>query len=242
MICHIVSHRCNGYQQNASLFPGLYATIDAMDEWTITRVLPLLCARLHPLSAADSLIARVQGERAQARLAAVLVALFVHDGLTHLLVIRRASTLRAHGGEIGFPGGAHEPEDGSLVSTALREAREEIGLPSERIEVLGLLPAVLTVVSNFLILPVVATLPAGPGPLLLQASEVAEVIFLPVHALADPQIAHTEIWTRGEVARAVYFYDYGALRIWGATGRMLRTLLQLLTPPLSEPDEQASPP
>lgn len=240
MICHIVSHRCNGYQQNASLFPGLYATIGSMDIWHITRVLSVLRARLHPLAAADSLIARVQGEQGYPRLAAVLLALFVHEGRTHLLVIRRASTLRAHSGEIAFPGGASEAEDGSLVTTALREAWEEIGLSSERVEVLGLLPAVLTVVSNFLILPVVASLPAGPGPLLPQTSEVAEVIFLPVHALADPQIVHTEIWTRDGVARAVPFYDYGALRIWGATGRMLTALLQMLAHPLPGPDEQAS--
>jgi 8-oxo-dGTP pyrophosphatase MutT (NUDIX family) len=206
-----------------------------MDTWQITA----LRARLHPLQAADSLVAGVQTEQPQARRAAVLVALFVQDGATHLLVIRRASTLRAHSGEMGFPGGAYEDGDGSLVTTALREACEEIGLAPERVEVLGLLPPVFTVVSNFFILPVVASLPAGPGQLVLQTSEVAEVFFLPVHALADPQIAHTEIWTRGGIAHPVYFYDYGALRIWGATGRILTTLLQLLAPP--EPDRQGRP-
>jgi 8-oxo-dGTP pyrophosphatase MutT (NUDIX family) len=212
-----------------------------MNVRNITQVLTVLRARLHPLAAADSLVDVVEGERPQARRAAVLIALFVREGDTHMILIRRASTLRAHSGEIAFPGGSYEAGDGSLVSTALREAYEEIGLAPERVELLGLLPPVFTVVSNFFILPVVASLPAGPGQLLLQPGEVAEVLLLPVHALADPQIAHTEIWTRGGIARPVYFYDYGALRIWGATGRMLNALLQLVTTPLCGLDEQARP-
>jgi hypothetical protein len=97
--------------------------------------------------------------------------------------------------------------------------------------VLGLLSPVFTVVSNFLILPVVAYLPSGPGPLLVAVDEVAEVLLLPLNALADPEIAHTEIWSDGERTRPVYFYDYGSLRIWGATGRILAGLLKLLQEP-----------
>jgi hypothetical protein len=62
----------------------------------------------------------------------------------------------------------------------------------------------------------------------LQASEVAELLPLPLRALADPGIAHTEQWTRGGLTRTVYFYDYGAYRIWGATGRILTMLLSIL--------------
>jgi 8-oxo-dGTP pyrophosphatase MutT (NUDIX family) len=202
-----------------------------MDVRNIAQVLAALRARLYPLSAADSLVDLLEGERPEARKAAVLIALFGRDGETHVAFIRRASTLRAHGGEIAFPGGSFEVEDGSLVATALREAHEEIGLAPERVEVLGLLQPVFTVVSNFLIVPVVAFLPTGPGRLSAQAGEVAEVLLLPLHALADPAIAHTEIWTRDGVARPVHFYDYGSLRIWGATGRILHALLQHLTIP-----------
>jgi len=202
-----------------------------MDVRNIAQVLAALRARLYPLSSADSLVDLLEGERPEARKAAVLIALFGQDGETHVAFIRRASTLRAHGGEIAFPGGSFEVGDGSLVATALREAYEEIGLAPERVEVLGLLQPVFTVVSNFLIVPVVAFLPTGPGRLSAQAGEVAEVLLLPLHALADPAIAHTEIWTRDGVARPVHFYDYGSLRIWGATGRILHALLQHLTIP-----------
>lgn len=202
-----------------------------MDLRDIAQVLAALRARLYPVTAADSLIDVLEGERPDARRAAVLIALFVQDGETHVAFIRRASTLRAHSGEIAFPGGSYETGDGSLVATALREAHEEIGLLPQRVEVLGLLQPVFTVVSNFLIVPVVACLPEGPGELCAQASEVAEVLLLPLHALADPAIAHTEVWTRAGIARPVYFYDYGSLRIWGATGRILRSLLHLLASP-----------
>jgi len=216
-------------QAKASFFARVYATIEPMDLRDISQVLPILRARLQPVHSADSLVDVLEGERPDARKAAVLLALFVQNEEIHLLFIRRASTLRAHSGEIAFPGGSFDPEDTSLVSTALREAAEEIGLLPARVEVLGLLNPVFTVVSNFLIMPVVAYLPSGPGQLFAQASEVAEVLPLPLLALADPAIAHTEVWTSGGRTRTVYFYDYGSLRIWGATGRILSNLLALLS-------------
>lgn len=206
----------------------VYATIRAMDLHDISQVLPILRARLQPLDASSALVDVLEGEQPDARKSAVLLALFEQDGETHLAFIRRAATLRAHGGEIAFPGGSYDQEDASLVATALREASEEIALSPTRVAVLGLLAPVFTVVSNFLILPVVAYLPAGPGPLLAQPSEVAEVLLLPLNALANPAIVHTEVWNNGGRTRQVYFYDYGSLRIWGATGRILASLLTLL--------------
>lgn len=208
-------------------WPGLWYN-HVMNLCDISQVLPVLRARLRPLETASALVDVLEGERPDARKSAVLLALFKQEGTTHLAFIRRAATLRAHSGEIAFPGGSYDEEDGSLVATALREAFEEVGLSSERVEVLGLLAPVFTVVSNFLILPVVAYLSAGPGPLLAQPGEVAEILFLPLHDLADPAIAHTEIWSNGGRTRPVYFYDYGSLRIWGATGRILDSLLTLL--------------
>jgi 8-oxo-dGTP pyrophosphatase MutT (NUDIX family) len=181
------------------------------------------------VSKADRLVDVLEGERRDARKAAVLIALFVQDEEVQLIFIRRASTLRSHSGEIAFPGGSYDVTDASLVHTALREAEEEIALSPARVEVLGLLSPVFTVVSNFLIMPVVAYLPLGPGTLLASASEVAEVLPLPLSALSDATIAHTELWTRGTQTRTVYFYDYGSLRIWGATGRLLNNLLDLLS-------------
>lgn len=194
----------------------------------IEEVIRLLREQLLPIEQAETLIDVLEGERPQARRAAVLLCIFEKEDRAHTVFIRRASTLRSHSGEIAFPGGGVDPADLSAVMTALREAQEEIGLDPAFVEVLGVLPPVFTIVSNYLITPVVAFLPQGLGELHLQASEVTELIIAPLASLADPEIAHTEEWTRGGLTRVVYFYDYGSYRIWGATGRMLNALLVLL--------------
>ncbi len=199
-----------------------------MDVLNTANVLRILRMSLGSAERAAVQVDAVEGYRAGARRSAVLLPLFEVQGELHLAFIRRASTLRSHSGEIAFPGGKVEPMDVSLVMTALREAQEEIGLDATSVEVLGVLPPVFTVISNYLITPVVAYLPRGLGTIQLQASEVAELLQASVRGLADPAIAHTERWMRGEKARTVYFYDYGTYRIWGATGRILAALLEMV--------------
>jgi 8-oxo-dGTP pyrophosphatase MutT (NUDIX family) len=165
-----------------------------------------------------------------ARTAAVLAPLYPVNGQPHLLFTRRTAHLRAHSGEISFPGGSHDPTDESLVDTALREAHEELALDRSRVAVLGPLPPVFTVVSNFLVAPYAGWLPEGLPPLVPNPHEVAEVIEAPLAALADPAIFHEELWMRGGIARPVLFYDLGPYRIWGLTGRILHSLLALLPP------------
>jgi 8-oxo-dGTP pyrophosphatase MutT (NUDIX family) len=201
---------------------------DDMDLHNITEVVTALRVRLEPVEQAERMIASLLAMQPQARLASVLVPLFVYEGQPALAFIRRSQELRSHSGEIAFPGGGVEPLDGSPVETALREAQEEIGLDPAQVEVLNTLPPLFTSVSNYLITPVVAFLPRGLGTLRLQESEVAEVILAPLAALADPTIFHAEEWIRGGRPHTVYFYDYGPYRIWGATARMVKTLLDLL--------------
>ena len=191
-------------------------------------VIAILKERLEPPEHADSLAALIEAQYPHAREAAVLLGLFDYAGQTHLAFVRRAATLRSHSGEIAFPGGAVDPGDDSVIMTALREAREEIGLDPARVEVLGVLPPGFTAVSNFVIIPVVAFLPQGLGALSLQEAEVTELILASLQGLADPAIFRTEEWTRGGVTRTVYFYEYGSYTIWGATARMLNALLQVL--------------
>ena len=194
----------------------------------IRQVVQTLRERLEPVEHANILPDAVEGLLPHARKAAVLLAIFEQEGAPYLVFIRRASTLRAHSGEIAFPGGGADLTDTSPVMTALREAQEEIGLDPVRVEVLGVLSPVFTVVSNYMILPVVAFLPHGLGEVQLQTTEVTELILIPLHGLVDPTISHTEEWTRGGLTRIVHFYDYGPYRIWGATGRILNALLEVL--------------
>jgi len=164
----------------------------------------------------------------QPRDAAVLLPLYARDHVPHLLFTQRAATLRAHRGEISFPGGSRDPADRSLWETALRESGEEIGLDPRRVQLLGALPPVPTVVSNFLVMPFVGFLPHGPGPLRPNPAEVAMVLEVPLPALANPAIFHVEYWTRGGAPHPIYFFDYGSSRIWGFTARVLYVLFQLL--------------
>ena len=202
--------------------------MDVLNTANISDVLRVLRAHLLPVKNASSQADHVEGPRPDAYRAAVLIPVFELHSETYLAFIRRASTLRSHGGEIAFPGGKFEHGESFPVMTALREAQEEIGLDPASIEVLGLLPPVFTVVSNYLITPVVAYLPSGLGTLTLQSSEVTEVILAPLRQLSDPAIARTEQWSRSGKVRTIYFYTYNTYQIWGATGRMLATFLEFL--------------
>jgi 8-oxo-dGTP pyrophosphatase MutT (NUDIX family) len=172
------------------------------------------------------------------RIAAVLAPLYVREGRPYLLFTRRAATLKSHRGEISFPGGSRDPTDVTLAETALRETEEEIGLHPAQVTLLGTLEPVVTVVSNFTILPFVGILPAGPGTLLLNPAEVDEVIEAPLDDLADPAIFHSEVWVRSGEPHRVYFFEYGRHRIWGATARMLVSFLDLLGDEMPRADSE----
>jgi 8-oxo-dGTP pyrophosphatase MutT (NUDIX family) len=159
------------------------------------------------------------------RLAAVL-ALVVEGPERSIVFTERSATLRRHPGEVSFPGGLCEPEDASLVETALREAEEEIGLDRTAPLVLGALTAVHTFVSGILVAPFVAVIPDLPT-LAPVDGEIARVLTVPVASLmaAEREIA----WTRPGGARwDGWLYEVEGGTIWGATGRMLHELLALL--------------
>jgi 8-oxo-dGTP pyrophosphatase MutT (NUDIX family) len=163
-----------------------------------------------------------------AREAAVLAPLYALSGRPYLLFTRRTTQLRQHGGEISLPGGSRDPGDDTLLMTALRETYEELALDVARVEAVGALEAVFSAVSNFLVTPYVGWLGEGAPRIEPNPAEVAEIIYAPLHALADPAIFHEEIWRRGGVEHTIYFFDLGPHRIWGLTGRILRSLLALL--------------
>ena len=163
---------------------------------------------------------------AQLRESAVLAPLFLREGEPWLLFTKRPTTLRRHAGQISFPGGARDDEDPTPLHTALRETQEELGIPEERVEVLGMLDELPTITS-FRIVPFVGAIPEGltlrPNP-----EEIAEVIEVPVRALLSPSLPRVEMWNVMEKEREVYFYDYGAHVIWGATARILKDLLAII--------------
>lgn len=116
--------------------------------------------------------------------AAVLVPLVQRPGGLHVLLTQRATHLRDHAGQISFPGGRAEPEDGSPERTALREAEEEVGLDERYVDVLGQLPVYRTVTA-YEVTPVVGLIRPGFS-LRLDAFEVAEAFEVPLAFLMDP--------------------------------------------------------
>ena len=168
------------------------------------------------------------------REAAVLVPLFIRQQTPYILFTRRPETLRTHAGQISFPGGTRDPEDMTPLHTALREAHEELGIPPERVEVLGMLDESPTVTS-FRITPFVGAIPSDIAyqP---SALEIDEVIEVPLAHLRQPAIHRVEQRPYGGRVYDVYFYEYGTHVIWGATAYILKNLLQLISdiplPPL----------
>jgi len=163
---------------------------------------------------------------------AVLVPLLHKEGGWHVLVTLRTENVEHHKGQISFPGGACESGDRGRPGTALREAFEEIGLPPESVQVLGLLDDMRTV-TGFVITPVVGVIP-HPFAYRLNRTEVAEVVEVPLSFLCDPAHLRRETREYGGQVREVYLWDYGPYLIWGATAHILKGLLSLVQePPIS---------
>jgi 8-oxo-dGTP pyrophosphatase MutT (NUDIX family) len=158
------------------------------------------------------------------RAAAVLVPILTAAPEPRLVFTRRTDTLSRHAGEISFPGGlADEGED--LAEAALREAREELGLASSEVELLGALPPVHTRVSGILIVPFVGLVGKDPR-LTPNAGEIAEVLEYPLARLRAAG-AETELEWGGERFQT-FAYNMGEQLIWGATARILWSFLDLL--------------
>ncbi len=156
--------------------------------------------------------------------AAVLIPLF-WDGRGPVVVFtERHADLRKHAGEISFPGGRRDPGE-DLLDTALREAEEEISLPTVDVKVLGALPPIGTFVSGFTVYPFVGMIPAGVGWVLAE-NEVAQVLEFPV---ADLRRAHRRerLLRKGVPVRTDTYTLEGHL-IWGATARITHDLLARL--------------
>ena len=160
------------------------------------------------------------------RPAAVLVPIVLRQPEPTLLLTRRTDHLHHHPGQVSFPGGRVEEQDGSPVETALRETEEEIRLRRQHIELLGCLPQYRTG-TGFDVTPVVG-LVTPPFELVPDEFEVAEVFEVPLSFLLDVnnhQLHRAEV--RGHL-REYYAMPYGDYFIWGATAGMIVSLQRFL--------------
>lgn len=179
------------------------------------------------LDAALSRRPRLTLDRSDLVSAAVLVPITDHGG-PHVVFTKKTSGVPHHKGQFSFPGGVVETRDGSRVETALREAWEEIRLPAEAVEVLGLLDDTPTRATNFVITPVVGIV-RDPVEFKPDGREIERVIEVPLATLRDPAILRTEMWERDGEPHPVLFYQVSDEDlVWGATARILSQFLALL--------------
>ena len=164
--------------------------------------------------------------------AGVLVPVYRDDSGDLRVVVVRRTERGIHGGQLAFPGGKREPDDGSLAETALREAHEETGIVPRKTEMLAPLPTVDTVVSGYRIHPFLGRI-VPPEEWRPQPEEIEEVIVTRLSDFLDPGAHAVETWQLDGWPRPlrIGFYRVGPHKLWGATYRILHELLPRLLKP-----------
>jgi 8-oxo-dGTP pyrophosphatase MutT (NUDIX family) len=181
-------------------------------------------APAHALGLSDGF--RMPGREGPLVPAAVLVPLVNRPEGLQVLLTERAAHLPDHPGQISFPGGRVEPDDADDAAAALREAHEEVGLPPERVEILGELASYDTV-TGYRVRPVVGWL-EPPLDLVPDPLEVASVFEVPLEFLLDPANHLRHFRMLGDLRRDYWAMPYGERYIWGATAAMLLILERTL--------------
>lgn len=164
-----------------------------------------------------------------ARLSAVLMLLYPHEGRWLLPFMRRAQDGRVHGGQISLPGGKQDPEDPDVRYTALRETEEEFGIPREQPQWLGPLTEIYIPPSKFLVYPQLAVMQERPA-FYPDTREVDAIIEVELSQFLDPTRKgwHRVDVFRGQVIEAPGYTVNGGELIWGGTAMMLAELAELL--------------
>ncbi|MGK5087659.1 CoA pyrophosphatase [Bdellovibrionota bacterium FG-2] len=163
--------------------------------------------------------------------AAVLV-LFGLGGEAQILITRRAESVETHKGQMAFPGGKCEQNEIGApgeIYAALRETHEEVGIAPSQVEILGILPKLWTI-TGFWVTPVVGVLTVPIQEIVLTPSraEIADVFWVPLSKLQARDTYRKEFVSVGSIRYPTHVFQVGEHRIWGATGSMLRNILDRL--------------
>ena len=161
------------------------------------------------------------------RAAAVIIPLLQHEGRWQVLLTHRSEALVEHRGQVAFPGGAREPQDEDLKSTALREMHEEIGVDPADVIVFGHLGD-MSIITGYKVRPFVGQIP-WPYELSLSDEEVESAFIIPLDWLVDPD--HRTVEYRSYAGRefpVIFFDHFEGHQLWGASAEMTLSLLDAL--------------
>lgn len=163
----------------------------------------------------------VEDSEASLRKASVLIPVTRHDASneSHIVLTVRSENLNTHAGQISLPGGSQDKQDVDAVATALRESEEEIGLPGNKVDVIGQLGDI-ALPSGFQVTPIVGLIESGlqlrPCPI-----EVAEIFHAPLSLVLDMEAYSSSLRTYNNIQRKILELQYENYRIWGATAAIL---------------------
>ncbi|HEY3278654.1 MAG TPA: CoA pyrophosphatase [Syntrophorhabdaceae bacterium] len=162
----------------------------------------------------------------QAICAGVVMPIFEKDGADFIVLTKRSDKVRIHKGEVSFPGGMCEDDDGNTMNTALRECCEEIGVSAKDVEIIGKMDDMVTL-TGFVITPYVGIIPY-PYQFKTNPEEVERIITLPIGYLRET-IPHLEtVEHEGRRMEKVPSFFYQGDRIWGATCRILLEFKEII--------------
>ncbi|MCW5924111.1 MAG: CoA pyrophosphatase [Saprospiraceae bacterium] len=168
-----------------------------------------------------------------AKVACVLNLLHQHDGHWRTVLIERTVNPRdRHSGQVSFPGGRYEEQDGDLVNVALREAHEEVGVSPVEVEVLGRLTELYIPVSNYVVHPFVGVLLGAPmfRP---QPGEVEAILTPPIDLFSQPENRKmTDLpVAQGVKLKEVPYFEVEGRIVWGATAMIMSEFVELIRVP-----------
>jgi 8-oxo-dGTP pyrophosphatase MutT (NUDIX family) len=188
------------------------------------------------LAAQNKMAARVRELPAiipeNAKLSAVLAILFPKNNVLNLVLIKRVDDGKPHSGQISFPGGRKDASDAYLADTALRETFEEVGIPSQKIQILGELTSLYIPVSYSQVHPFIGYMPHQPE-YELSTNEVQYTLEVPLHEFFAPEKKIVTKITPAafpDITLTAPAYQWDAEHlIWGATAMIISELEELFT-------------
>lgn len=157
--------------------------------------------------------------------ASVLIPLLECDGELFVMLTQRSEKLRSHAGQVSFPGGKQDLQDANSLETALRETQEEIGLPPEKVEIIGTLDQILSL-HYYLVTPFVGIIPENFIPI-PNEDEIEAVFKVPLSFFMQNDQHWTEEFKTPIATILAHHFEFKGFDIWGLTSKLILRLLEI---------------